>query len=350
MRKLRTIRSLYIIGSGMALLIVTLIPNEVEEEISSANQVILEAFVGDDPDSIAGKLKAEQALCPRRIDENTVLKSVSLWKLNHVKYLYEVNESGRPELVDMLGPKKKRAEVIDWTKKSHLGPMVVSKGLHLDHVFNDTDGKCMLWLRLEKMHFEDIEFEEPLTPDQVMRPEESPTAEDDRESMLATLISEQEKCPLEINEHVTLKQIEHLGKDRIKYHYTVSSAKHVSMNNQEEVEAEVIARMNASPLAPSIKKLDMQMQHFYKTPEGACTLWLNMTKKDLQTTEEKESEAEGSQESDIEDDAEAVADPEAGTDADEATESAEPWLPQEFKPTQRTNNNPAGIQLNPYAQ
>lgn len=358
MRQLRTIRALYVIGSALALLLVALIPSDVEEEISAANEVILEAMVGDDPDSIVGKLKAEKALCPRRIDENTVLKSVSMRTLNHVKYLYEVTESGRPELVDMTGPKKKRAEVIQWMKKSHLGPMIVSKELNVDHVFNDTDGKCMLWLQLEKMHFEDVEFEEPLTLDEITRPETSPDEEADREAMLAILKSEQEKCPLAINDHVTLNQIEQLGKNRIKYHYTVDDVKHVSMNNQEEVEAEVIARMNASPLAPFIEKLDMQMQHFYKTPQGACTLWLNMTRSDLHPDETGEiSETDDTEEADqTTPSVEAVATAEAETV--EAEQEAKPerkerdtsWLPQKFKPAPRTMKNPAGIQTNPYVQ
>lgn len=349
MRQLRTIRGLYVIGSGIALLIALMLPGEVEKEVSSANQVMLEMIVGDDPESVAGRLRAEQALCPRRIDENTILKSVTLWKVNCVKYLYEVNESGRPRLVNWGNKGDVRAEIVERMKTSHLGPCVVNNGLNMNHVFEDTDGMSLLGVQLEEMHFRGVEFGEPLTAEEIERPEPSPTEEADREEFAKLLKAEQDKCPQKITEHVTLEEVERLGKNRIKFHYRVPHAKYVSMNNQDEVEARIIKRMNASPLAPLIKKLDVQMVHFYREKKNNCTLWLNMTRHDV--FPEYADPAEPSEQDEALAEAERKAAEEAAlAAARKAKYNNDSWLPQEFKPSGRTLKNPAGIQTNPYVK
>lgn len=150
--------------------------------------------------------------------------------------------------------------------------------------------------------------------------------------MLAALKSEQERCPLTINEHVTLERIEDIGRNHIKYFYTVSHKRYVTAKNRAKTEAEVIKRVNASPLAPWIKKLDLRMLHSYRTSNGLCALCVRMTRNNLTepasaTTTRREVAVEQKRQP-----------PE------------KPWTPRQLKPAQRSSGNPVGIQLNPFVK
>jgi hypothetical protein len=344
------------------LILLSLVSVGCEEQLGEANQYLLNAVGGSNPDSFAAKLAAEQAQCPRKLNEHTTLQSVSLMSLEKVKYHYLVTESGRPEMgIGEAGPRK---TIMKQARSSHLGPVIVHMGLDVDHQFQDADGKCLLYLEMTKQDYEHLEFEEPQAVASASQPDTSPNDEADRNEMLAILKSEQAKCPRKIDEYTTLTEIEHKGINRIKYHYVVSDAGLPVLfeDTEAEVHADVAEWMKSSPLAPSITKLDMGHEHFYKTTEGKCALWLHMTKKDIQPSQGAESQPEAiakaestatvERKASLESES-IVKTPKKGQAEPEPSYTPvakeEPWMPEQIKQqVLRSSDNPAGVQRNPY--
>lgn len=233
------------------------------------------------PDSAFANLKAEQATCPRQIDEHTVLTDVSLQGINRVRYTYVVSESGRPE-VNMIHTGKIRTETLERARSSHLGPSIAKQQLAVDHFFEDSDGKCLLWLEMSGKDYEQLDFVDPNTIQAntvSFRPQPS---EEDRERMLAQLAEEQAKCPRQINSHTSLKSITLKGDNRLKYLYVVTKdgLKDVNMDTEAEVRQQILDRSSSTPLGESIVNLDMGVEHFFQSMDGQCMLWIHMTRSD----------------------------------------------------------------------
>jgi hypothetical protein len=265
--------------------------------------------------------------------------------VDRIRYLYEVSESGRPE-VNMTTQGTIRSEVIERTKTSYLGPSIVKLDLGVDHFFQDTDGKCLLWLEMSKRDFEGLEFENPRKAKDAMNVtlvKASSPAEDAaaRKAMVEQINAEQAQCPRKINDYTTLKKVFLKGNNRIKYLYLVTDEglPHVNMDMEDEVSRQVIERTKDTPLGKSIVKLDLGVEHFFQDTQGRCMLWLQMTKKDFlgeQAAPEPEEVAE--------------AEPEPEEEGPSAVTRLKSLLPEKFRDTVRSQVNPAGVQDNPYVK
>lgn len=105
-----------------------------------------------DRDEMLVHLEEEQANCPRQINDYTTLKSIKLKGTNRVKYLYVVTEDGLPH-VNMDVEEEVKQQVLDRTKSTPLGDSIVRLDMGVEHFFQDTDGRCMLWLQMTKNDF-----------------------------------------------------------------------------------------------------------------------------------------------------------------------------------------------------
>jgi len=103
-------------------------------------------------DEMLVHLEEEQARCPRQINSHTSLKSIKLKGTNRVKYLYVVTDDGLPH-VNMDVEEEVRQQVLDRTKSTPLGESIVRLDMGVEHFFQSTDGKCMLWLQMTKKDF-----------------------------------------------------------------------------------------------------------------------------------------------------------------------------------------------------
>jgi hypothetical protein len=120
---------------------------------SAANVSLVKHTSEADRSQMLAHLEEEQANCPRQINSHTSLKSVKLKGANRIKYLYVVTKDGLPH-VNMDMEQEVRQEVIDRTKSTPLGASIIQLDMGVEHFFQSTDGKCMLWLQLTKKDFE----------------------------------------------------------------------------------------------------------------------------------------------------------------------------------------------------
>ncbi|MEM8666153.1 MAG: hypothetical protein AAGG48_01465 [Planctomycetota bacterium] len=105
-----------------------------------------------DREAMLAQLKQEQAKCPVQLNSHTSLKSITLKGKNRIKYSYVVTKDGLQD-INMDMEEQVKEAVLERTKSTPLGESVVKLDMGVEHFYQDTDGKCMLWLQLTKRDF-----------------------------------------------------------------------------------------------------------------------------------------------------------------------------------------------------
>ena len=136
------------------------------------------------------------------------------------------------------------------------------------------------------------------------------------------------KCPIKINDYTTLAYIKFIGVNRIKYHFVVSESgrEDIHMFNSNEIRSEKIEQIIDTPLAVGIVDLDLGVDHIYKDTDGLQLLSYQITKNELGEIQMRRAEEKAEEEKD------------------------KSWLPAMFTGAPTVEDNPAGIQLNPYVK
>ena len=151
-------------------------------------------------------------------------------------------------------------------------------------------------------------------------------------------------CPRKVDPYTTLNEVKIVDDTNIEFHYVVdgAGAEFASRIEKKTLRAAMIDQMRGKAVARAVAERDLSIRHLYDDASGRRLLAYTIDRSafdgasnpsggrpghSLGTTNVK---ADASQN---------VVDPAA---------QSEPALPQQWRPTKKSKENPAGVQQNPY--